>query len=203
VIVIYTDGVETTKFYTVRGPWWAPTPPVGRGCSPPLVTKLLDHPQTAPAHIALHLSRNIYSLPAISLFFSFLLPIKHVVEGVGRTAPAHATKHVGKVKLTPLRAWTGPFGSRKSRLPEFLDNRHIMIWSSAIRTGRLYPQGDITAIGWVAGRAIAPPEGLCQWKPYRWRGGTTPVILKLGTRQTRVVDFTPPAAVPAKGARTN
>jgi hypothetical protein len=41
----------------------------------------------------------------------------------------------------PLQAWTGPEGSRRLRLPEFLDNRHIkMVRLSALRTGRLYPR---------------------------------------------------------------
>jgi hypothetical protein len=38
----------------------------------------------------------------------------------------------------------GPDGSRRWRLPEFLNNRHIkVVRLSALRTGRLYPSGDI------------------------------------------------------------
>jgi hypothetical protein len=42
-------------------------------------------------------------------------------------------------KAAPLQAWTGPEGSRRLRLPEFLDSRHIKVVTSAQRTGRLYP----------------------------------------------------------------
>ena len=45
----------------------------------------------------------------------------------------------GKDKAFPLQAWTGPEGSKKLRLPDFVtkeqDGR-----LSALRTGRLYPQ---------------------------------------------------------------
>ena len=77
----------------MRGPKWAPTPPVDRGCSPPLVKKMLNHPQTARAHILLHLFRNIYRPPAIYLFF-FLLPIKYVSKCEGKIASVHTTKHM-------------------------------------------------------------------------------------------------------------
>jgi hypothetical protein len=46
----------------------------------------------------------------------------------------------GKCKALPLQTWTGPVGSRRLRLPKFLDNRHRkVVGLSAIRTGRLYP----------------------------------------------------------------
>ena len=41
----------------------------------------------------------------------------------------------------PLKAWTGPEGSRRLRFPDFQDNRHMkVVRSSALRTARLYPQ---------------------------------------------------------------
>jgi len=47
----------------------------------------------------------------------------------------------GKGKVVPLQARCGPQGSRKFRLPEFHDIRHMkVVRSSASRTGRLYPQ---------------------------------------------------------------
>jgi hypothetical protein len=44
----------------------------------------------------------------------------------------------------PVQAWTGPYGCRRLRLPEFLDSRHIKVVKlSALRTGRIYPAGNI------------------------------------------------------------
>ena len=46
----------------------------------------------------------------------------------------------GKVKAIPVHAWTGPYGPRRLRPPEFLDNRHMKVarWSN-LHIGRLYP----------------------------------------------------------------
>ena len=47
----------------------------------------------------------------------------------------------GKGKAFPLQVWTGPLGSKRLRLTEFLDNRHMKVVTlSALRTGCLYPQ---------------------------------------------------------------
>ena len=44
---------------------------------------------------------------------------------------------VCKDKAFPLQAWTGPWGSQRLRLQEFLHNRHMKVISlSAQRTGR-------------------------------------------------------------------
>jgi hypothetical protein len=32
-----------------------------------------------------------------------------------------------QLKAIPLQDWTGPYGSRTLRLPEFPDNRHMMV----------------------------------------------------------------------------
>ena len=55
------------------------------------------------------------------------------------------TNHVEvKGKAFPLQAWTGPWGSRRLRLPEVLDSRHVkVVRLSALRTGLLYPPGRI------------------------------------------------------------
>jgi len=42
-------------------------------------------------------------------------------------------------KALPLQAWTGSKGSRRLRLTDFKDNRHMkVVRLSALRNGRLY-----------------------------------------------------------------
>jgi len=48
--------------------------------------------------------------------------------------------HIGKGKTVPLQAWTGPEGSRKLRLPDFVTTTQDGGRLSALRTGRLYSQ---------------------------------------------------------------
>ena len=72
-----------------------------------------------------------------------------------------------KVKIPLLQVWTRPQDSRKLRLPEFLDNRHMkLVKLKAQSTGRLYPQEIFMVIISVRSSAdpIAKvrPEGLRQ-----------------------------------------
>jgi hypothetical protein len=72
-------------------------------------------------------------------------------------------------KAFPLQAWTGPWGSRRLRLPEFLENQHLkVVRLSALRTGRFYPLEIFLILvyvrGWVDPRATVRPEGLSHWK---------------------------------------
>ena len=53
------------------------------------------------------------------------------------------------MKAIPLQAWAGPYGSWRLRLSEFLENRHMkLVRLSALGTGRLYLQEDISGYSW-------------------------------------------------------
>jgi len=48
-------------------------------------------------------------------------------------------------KAIPLQAWTGPEGSRKLRVPDFVTTAQDGGRLSALRTGRFYPPGNDSA----------------------------------------------------------
>ena len=70
--------------------------------------------------------------------------------------------HIKKGKSVPLQAWTGPEGSRKLMLPDFVTTAHSGGRLSVLRTGRLYPQEILLVLisvrGWVDPRAIVRTE---------------------------------------------
>ena len=47
----------------------------------------------------------------------------------------------GKCKAIPVQTYIVPKDFRNLRLTGFSDNRHTKVVKSALRTGRLYPQG--------------------------------------------------------------
>jgi hypothetical protein len=74
-----------------------------------------------------------------------------------------------KLKAIPVQTWIGPYGSRRLRLPEFLDNWHVKAARfSYLHTSHLYTQELflvlISVRAWVYSRAIVWPEGWSQWK---------------------------------------
>jgi hypothetical protein len=65
-----------------------------------------------------------------------------------------------KVKVVPLQARCDPEGSRRFRLQDFHDTRHMkVVRSSASRTGRLYPQ----ECSWYS-FSLEGRKEICHWK---------------------------------------
>jgi hypothetical protein len=80
--------------------------------------------------------------PAIAESRTVPCPVRNLV-----TIPTELCRFIScEYKAIPLQVWTGRWGSRRLRLPRFLDNRHMeVIRLSALRTDGLYTTGNIPA----------------------------------------------------------
>jgi hypothetical protein len=68
------------------------------------------------------------------------------------------------VKVKQLRAWTGPEGSRRLRLPHFKTIGKLKVVMSSLSTGRLYSQEIFLVLISVGERGGAAGEAL-RYKP--------------------------------------
>ena len=76
---------------------------------------------------------------------------------------------ISKGKVVPLQARCGPEGSRRFRLSDFHDIRHMkVVRSSTSRTGHLYPQKCSWHWFWLGAESTPQPwcgrKEICHWK---------------------------------------
>ena len=75
------------------------------------------------------------------------------------------------VKKVKAQVWTGPWGFRRLRFPEFMDIRHTKL--SALCTGRHYPPQESIP------RTLVRPKECSQWKIPMTRPRSEPATFRL------------------------
>jgi len=88
-----------------------------------------------------------------------------------------------QIKAFTLQAWCGPEGSRKLRFPDYMTTAQDDGKVVSLTHWLLYPQEMLLVLisfsSWVDPRAIARPEGLCQWKIPMTPTGIEPVTFRI------------------------
>ena len=108
------------------------------------------------------------SIPdGITGIFHWLYPSGRTM-GLGLTQPLiEMSKDKGKA--VPLQAWSGPEGSRKLRLPDFMPTAYDCGKAVSLTHRWHLPPQEIHLVlisvrGWVDHRFIVRPEGVSHWK---------------------------------------
>jgi hypothetical protein len=90
------------------------------------------------ARQTLELHSKLYDTPEIIIIIRRRRRRRRRNSHIGHCT--HTSESKGKDKAITLQAWTGPEGSKKLRLPDFVTTAQDGGRLSALRTGSLYPQ---------------------------------------------------------------